>query len=215
MSKYILTRFEAKDREKVISDIVYDLSLSLTKEDNFSGIMLIQFNLSSIIELWLDFKGKSIDYVSINDNAQEILYENYRLSLPSLIIGRNSVCIKFQGLYSNDGLGLHYITDPLDGNIYIYSQFEPFAANRVFPCFDQPNLKAIFKLIVSAPEDWKILSNSALESPPILENLHTKELYLPKTTSFLKKVHSFKPTLNISTYVFAIIAGSYAEYTIE
>ena len=49
-------------------------------------------------------------------------------------------------LYTNTGEGLHRFVDPLDGETYLYSQFETADAKRMFACFDQPDLKAAFTL---------------------------------------------------------------------
>ena len=46
---------------------------------------------------------------------------------------------------------MHYFLDKEDNSEYIYSKFEPFNANKAFPCFDQPDLKAPYTLLVLAP----------------------------------------------------------------
>lgn len=61
--------------------------------------------------------------------------------------------------YNNDGSGCVSFVD-VDQKQYIYTQFEPYYANRVFPCFDQPDLKAHMRLAVISPPEWKkVLSN--------------------------------------------------------
>lgn len=62
--------------------------------------------------------------------------------------------------YNKNRVGLHTFTDTSDQQQYLYSQFEAFHCFRVFPCFDQPNLKAKMSLIVLCPQDWKAVSNS-------------------------------------------------------
>ena len=68
------------------------------------------------------------------------------------------------GLYMNTGEGLHRFVDPVDGAVYLYSQFETADAKRLFPCFDQPDLKATFTFTVTAPADWQVVSNGATAS---------------------------------------------------
>ena len=60
----------------------------------------------------------------------------------------------------NTGEGLHRFVDPVDGAVYLYSQFETADAKRMFACFDQPDLKARYTLTVTAPADWKVVSNA-------------------------------------------------------
>ena len=53
---------------------------------------------------------------------------------------------------------------PEDGKPYIYSNLEPFECHRILPCFDQPDLKAVLALTVTAPADWVVVANAADES---------------------------------------------------
>ena len=74
-------------------------------------------------------------------------------------MGQNKVGVHYACTYDNDGQGCVSFTD-VDGKQYIYTQFESYFANRVFPLFDQPDLKAVMKLNVLSPNDWKkVLSN--------------------------------------------------------
>lgn len=61
--------------------------------------------------------------------------------------------------YDNDGTGLVSFID-VDEKQYLYTQFEPYHANQVVACFDQPDLKAKMELVVVCPKYWKrALSN--------------------------------------------------------
>jgi aminopeptidase N len=76
-----------------------------------------------------------------------------------LVVGRNIVGVHYESNYDNDGSGCVSFVD-VDSKQYIYTQFEPYFANRVFPCLDQPDLKAKMRLSVICPSDWKkVLSN--------------------------------------------------------
>ena len=71
--------------------------------------------------------------------------------------------------YMHTGEGLHRFVDPVDDEVYLYSQFEVADARRVFACFDQPDLKAPFTLTVTAPAHWTVVANvahAASPSPP-------------------------------------------------
>ncbi len=56
---------------------------------------------------------------------------------------------------------MQYFKDDADGSEYIYSELEPDYCHIIFPCFDQPDLKATHKSCIVAPEDWEVISNSA------------------------------------------------------
>ena len=212
--KYILTQEEAEFRGRILSDVKYSLLLSLSSDSTYSGSLFLSFSISSLEPLWLDFKGQSLSTLVINTNPQELLYEDCRVYLPGLSLGPNTVQVHFQSIYSTDGAGLHCIQDPLDNEIYLYTQFEPFAANRVFPCFDQPDIKGVFELTVAAPDYWKVISNSASSSVRALED-QDREEYLVKSGEIPMRVHRFKPTVRISTYVYALCAGPYAEFRVD
>ena len=53
--------------------------------------------------------------------------------------------------YTNTGEGLHRFVDPVDGEVYLYTEFAVAEANRVFAVFDQPDLKASFRFTITAP----------------------------------------------------------------
>ena len=99
--------------------------------------------------------------------------------------------------YSNTGEGLHRFADPVDNEIYLYSQFETADAKRMFACFDQPDLKATFDVRVTAPKHWKVISNGATASV---------------SDSDGGSVHTFATTPRMSTYLVALIAGPYTEW---
>lgn len=112
-------------------------------------------------ELVLDFKGKTLRRVIQNEEAVEVKHlEGFLYLLPSkLEQGPNTIGVHYENKYDNDGSGCVNFVDT-DGKQYISTQFAPYYANRVFPCFDQPDLKARMKLYVICPADWKkVLSN--------------------------------------------------------
>ena len=62
--------------------------------------------------------------------------------------------------YVRDCEGMHYFKDKDDEEEYIYTQFEAVNAHKVFPCFDQPDLKAKYILMVLVPDNWIVISNT-------------------------------------------------------
>ncbi|MFT4108761.1 aminopeptidase N [Propionicimonas sp.] len=109
--------------------------------------------------------------------------------------GEHELTVSALCSYSRTGEGLHRFVDPVDGLVYCYTQFETADARRMYACFEQPDLKAIFALTVVAPGEWTVLSNSAEVTPVLLED-------------GLARWH-FAPTPPISTYVTALVAGSF------
>ena len=97
--------------------------------------------------------------------------------------------------YASDGTGLQRSVDPADGRVYTYTKFEPAYARRVFANFEQPDLKAVFTVHVTAPAHWTVLSNQ-----PELE---------PAGEGDGAGVWHFPPTPLISTYLSALAAGEY------
>jgi aminopeptidase N len=111
--------------------------------------------------LVLDFKGKELTRIVQNGNviANKLLDGFIYLEVEGLVIGSNRVEVHYSCKYDNDGSGCVSFIDPSEKQ-YISTQFAPYYANRVFPCFDQPDLKAKMRLSVICPVDWKkVLSN--------------------------------------------------------
>ena len=96
--------------------------------------------------------------------------------------------------FSRSGQGMHRFVD-VDDRVYLYTQFEPADARRVFACFEQPDLKARFTISVIAPHDWLVLSNSADAEPARSDDDFAR--------------WDFAPTQPLPTYLTAIVAGHY------
>eukprot|EP01022_Parablepharisma_sp_SALTPOND_P000908 TRINITY_DN105231_c1_g1_i1.p1 TRINITY_DN105231_c1_g1~~TRINITY_DN105231_c1_g1_i1.p1 ORF type:complete len:787 (+),score=120.32 TRINITY_DN105231_c1_g1_i1:524-2884(+) len=159
------------------------------------------------------------------------IFTRHRITLPkeSQIKGENivfnalikeQVQIAFKNEYSRNWNGLYYFHDPEDNEEYIYNCFEPFFANKAFPCFDQPDLKASMRLCTITPEKWLVITNEYYEEIyPGREALSGK-LKAVKFPEFLLNLINepctlrvFKPTEEISTYLYSITAGPYKEYS--
>jgi aminopeptidase N len=108
--------------------------------------------------------------------------------------GQNTVTVEFTRKHSTNGEGLHRFKDPVDGKVYLYSHFEPAAAQQMFALFDQPDLKATFELTVSAPNDWTVFS--ATREATTTQKGDTTLWHFPKT-------------LTLSPYNFSMHAGPY------
>jgi len=109
--------------------------------------------------------------------------------------GVNEITLRFRATVQATGTAVSVYRDGKDGAEYVYSLFVPSDASTVFPCFDQPDLKARFRLTLDIPSGWDAVANS----PPIVR----------KQRARLKRVR-FDETQRISTYVFAFAAGPFA-----
>ncbi len=74
-----------------------------------------------------------------------------RLPLKNLTPGEHELSVHAAMRYSRTGEGMHRFTDPTDGETYVYTQLFLDDVQRVFAAFDQPDLKAVFDLTVTAP----------------------------------------------------------------
>src|SRR5690606_25130813 len=117
---------------------------------------------------FVDLIAKAVTEIELNgellsDPASR--FDGARVQLPALREGENTVRILAEGRYMNTGEGLHRFVDPVDDEVYLYTQFEVSDARRMFACFEQPDLKATFALTVTAPEHWRIVSNAPAPQP--------------------------------------------------
>lgn len=221
-----MTHDEAIFRAHHIKDVKYNLHISLLKGKSYFGLVRIHFEIKSLPDqsLFLDYTGK-VGRLVIND--KEIPFEFYqpdlevqnRIYLENLALGSNSVEVSFMSDYSSNGLGFHKFTDKSDGNTYVYTKFEPDHCKEVIPSFDQPDLKATFKLQVLVPEKWEAISNEPQDTSArredtvgLLDDVATK-MKISEWEAFSSHpgtiFYSFKQSKVMSNYLFAIIAGPF------
>ena len=141
-----LTRDEAIERASFIKRVhSYHIFLDLrTDQDVFTSNVEIRFDAQEGASTFIDAITSSVK--SININGEELstdLADGERIQLPNLA-AENVLKIEAEMFYTNTGEGLHRFVDPADGEIYLYSQFEVPDSRRVFPVFEQPDLKATF-----------------------------------------------------------------------
>lgn len=144
-------------------------------------------------ETWIDFIGASVDEVVVNGEARDIEWDGARIRIAGLS-PHNVVTIRARGLFSRSGEGLHRFADPVDDEVYLYTQYEPADCRRVYPCFEQPDLKARWRFRVSAPAHWRVLSNGAPTQQTAIDG---------------GVRHAFSETLPLSSYITAVAAGPY------
>ena len=146
----------------------------------------------------MDFIAGSVHSVFLNGKGLAVadVVDGSRIRLENLQ-PENQVTVTGTALYSTSGEGMHRFVDPADGQCYLYTQYEPADARRVFANFEQPDLKAEFTFHVMAPSDWQVSSNGA-------EVLRTQLTSDPATSRW-----DFAPTKAMSTYITTVLAGPY------
>ena len=190
----------ASMRKKQISDVAYSLYFNIdhTKE-TYNGTSVIDFTIvkGNTSPVTVDFESGSVESVRVNGKVATFDYKKWFISIAAsaFTTGKNKIEIVYNRPYSNDGSGLHRFKDPANGDVYLYSDFEPYSANKMFPHFDQPNLKATYKVNVDAPSHWQIIST-------------TRETSITEKDGV--KHWDFPVSAKISSYVFALHGGKYA-----
>jgi aminopeptidase N len=157
-----LSLSESERRHALISDVAYTAALSLPMGDVYEGFIRTTFKLADISDaVFIDFFGHEVSDISINgqDVLPQDVFRNQRILLPEQFQrkGRNELSIRFRNVYATNGFGIHTFKDPEDGQQYLYSHCEAFRAHKMFPMFDQPDLKATLKVITLTPKEWVTL----------------------------------------------------------
>ncbi|MFI1287373.1 aminopeptidase N [Streptomyces sp. NPDC020792] len=199
-----LSRDEARERAALLSVDGYEVSLdvrSAVGEDTgngprtFRSVTTIRFRCNEPgASSFADLLAPSVTAVSLNgrDLDPSEVFDGSRILLEDLSAD-NELVVDAQCAYSRTGEGLHRFVDPEDGEVYLYTQYEPADSRRVFANFEQPDLKAPFRFEVRAPEDWTVWSNGVGERQD--------------------GVWRFAETKPISTYITCVVAGPYHRVT--
>ncbi|MFS0716513.1 aminopeptidase N [Arthrobacter sp. 1P04PC] len=204
MSNQNLTREEAAARSALITTHSYDVSLDVRQAADptvagYPSRSVITFAAAEPgSSTFLDFISSEVHSVFLNGKGLPVadVVEGSRIRLDNLQ-AENQVTVTGTALYSTSGEGMHRFFDPADGQCYLYTQYEPADARRVFANFEQPDLKAEFTFHVMAPSGWQVASNG-------VEAARTQLTSDPATSRW-----DFAPTKPVSTYITSVLAGPY------
>jgi aminopeptidase N len=195
-----LTRIEAQERAAALEVQSYQVEIDLTQGAEFFGSTTrVRFTSKTPgISTFIDAITNSVHSVVLNGEVLDpaAVSDGIRIQLPS-IAAENELVVVAQGKYTNTGEGLHRFVDPVDQEVYLYTQFEVPDSRRMFAVFEQPDLKATFQFNITAPSYWKVVSNSPT---PAANDLREGV-----------SVWNFEPTPRISSYITALVAGPYVE----
>ncbi|MEU6541980.1 aminopeptidase N [Streptomyces sp. NPDC046859] len=196
-----LSRDEARERAALLAVDGYEVSLDVRsalgegpgdgEPRTFRSVTTIRFRCAEPgASSFADLIAPRVTSVSLNgrDLDPSEVFDGSRIVLEDLAAD-NELVVDAQCAYSRTGEGLHRFVDPEDGEVYLYTQYEPADSRRVFANFEQPDLKAPFRFEVRAPEQWTVWSNGAGE--------------------LADGVWRFAETKPISTYITCVVAGPY------
>ena len=210
-----LTRDEARERASLLSVATYDVALDLTTgPTSFRTRSTVEFTSSEDgADTFIDLIAESVEQITLNGESLDPAthYDGVRVQLPALRSGTNDLMIDATGVYMNTGEGLHRFVDPVDDEVYLYTQFEVADCRRLFAVFEQPDLKATFAFTVTAPAHWQVVSNEPTPEPvavPAVEQA-TANITGVDIADVPKATWTFAATPSISCYITALIAGPY------
>ncbi|EFL31442.1 aminopeptidase N [Streptomyces viridochromogenes DSM 40736] len=185
----VLTRDEAQTRAELLDVHSYTIELDLTTgDDTFDSRTLIRFGARTDGDTFVELRPAELRSATLDGHPLDPdTLDGNRLPLKNLTAGEHELRLDARMRYSRTGEGMHRFTDPTDGETYVYTQLFMDDVQRVFAAFDQPDLKAVFDLSVTAPEGWTVLANGV--------------------TTLTDGVWTAAPTPKISTYLVAVAAG--------
>ena len=190
-----LTREEAQKRARLLTVDSYEIELDLSgapQGGTFRSATTVRFEAAESCSTFIDLVAPTVHEVVLNGTALDPArcFADSRIALERVAAGHNELRVVADCAYTNTGEGLHRFVDPVDDQVYLYTQFEVPDARRVFASFEQPDLKARFQFTVAAPEGWTVVSNSPTPEPR-------------------DNTWHFAPTPPISSYITALVAGPY------
>ncbi|MEW2550609.1 aminopeptidase N [Streptomyces zhihengii] len=197
-----LSRDEARTRAELLSVEAYHVALDVRSAvgdaeegagpRTFRSVTTIRFRAAEPgAPAFVDLVAPAVTGITLNGRELDpaAAFDGARIALDA-VDAENVLVVDAQCAYSRTGEGLHRFVDPEDGEVYLYTQYEPADARRVFANFEQPDLKAPFRFEVTAPEGWTVWSNG--------EGARDAD-----------GVWRFAETRPISTYITAVVAGPY------
>ncbi|HUB18671.1 MAG TPA: M1 family aminopeptidase, partial [Acidobacteriaceae bacterium] len=192
-----IPRSLAESRAARVSDLHYQLDYNLVpRAPTTDATETLRFNLTNNAQpLLLDFRDGAVSSLTLNGAPISTAIDHGHLILPAANLrpGPNTVEAHFTANIGAAGKAITRFDDKDDGSEYLYTLFVPMDASMAFPCFDQPDLKARFKLTVRAPKDWTIISNTSGFGAGFAQFAD----------------HTFAETEPIPTYLFAFAAGPF------
>lgn len=182
-------------RKELLKNITYQLKFDIPaqKDSAIAATEIISFEwLPSSGGLPIDFKEAPdhVHRVVVNGEEIAIVFEKEHILIAGeyLKAGTNTVAIDFTA----GDLSLNRNED------YLYTLLVPDRARTLFPCFDQPDLKAKYEVTLTVPSQWQAVSNGLLGSTKVVNN---------------RKTYQFLASDLLPTYLFSFVAGKFERIT--
>ena len=191
----------AKFRSQTISDVRYGLWLDVTSPDSAPGNVQIRFQRTGSDDAIIDFRGRRLIRVVANGNRLALgEFNGAHIRVPARLLrgGQNSIVAEFVADIAASGTSIIKTHDASDGSDYLYTLLVPADANQLFPCFDQPDLKARVSFSLTASRTWTVLANGSIATAD---------------TSGDRVTTRFTETKPLSTYLIAFAAGPWQRAT--
>ena len=191
-----ISRTEALERSSHLSVESYEVFLDVTGAgETFFARSTVKFSCDQLgYKTFIDAVAVRVISATLNGSPVDTNgFDGQTIYLNNLQ-SENTLVIEVESLYSKNGEGLQKSVDPVDNETYLYSQGETAYIRKMYPCFDQPNLKATFGLSVLAPRHWEVVSNSPVSG--VAQDGDSN-------------LWTFAATPRISTYITALLAGPY------
>ncbi|MGW0507541.1 aminopeptidase N [Micromonospora sp. NPDC003241] len=200
-----LTQVEATERARLLDVTGYDINLDLSSAVHAAGgrtfrsTTEVRFRCSEPgASTFIEVAADSVRSATLNGDPVDLTDWSAEKGLTLTgLAEENTLVVDADFAYSSSGQGLHRSVDPVDGETYLYSQFETADAQRTYACFDQPDLKSVYTWHATVPEHWKAVSNMPVEREEA-------------AGEGLKTLH-FTTSPRMSTYITALCAGPYHE----
>ncbi|QOC90729.1 aminopeptidase N [Micromonospora craniellae] len=200
-----LTQVEATERARLLDVTGYDINLDLSSAVHAAGgrtfrsTTEVRFRCSEPgASTFIEVAADSVRSATLNGDPVDLADWSAEKGLTLTgLAEENTLVVDADFAYSSSGQGLHRSIDPVDGETYLYSQFETADAQRTYACFDQPDLKSVYTWHATVPEHWKAVSNMPVEREEA-------------AGEGCKTLH-FTTSPRMSTYITALCAGPYHE----
>src|SRR5512140_2823422 len=189
-----ISRELATARSKQLTAVRYAMRLSVVAPDTARGSITIHFRARTRSDVVGDFRGPSLSNVAVNGGTTATTFNGVHLRIPAAAIkvGENIVSADFTTPIAPAGASIIKFHDDKDGSDYLYTLLVPSDANLLFPCFDQPDLKARMTLELTVPQGWRALANGITEHVDTAAGVAT---------------YHFRESDPLPTYLFAFAAG--------
>lgn len=199
-----ISRELAQARAAIVSDLACNLQLRLdANAKDVQGRIALTFTLASTRDpaapLVLDFAGQELAEFQVNEKPTVVRAVADHVVIPAemLVSGYNRVTAQFRSAVAPTGTPLTSYRDPSDGREFYYTLVVPADAHRLYPCFDQPDLRTRFRLDLDLPAEWVAVANGA-EMPVAAQPPEGRRYW------------SFRETVPLPTYLMAFACGAFA-----